>query len=395
MAEGTVKSPRTHWLRLEWGVFVLASVFIVVIHRAAMQDRFLLILYYVGTAGSCYSLVRRRAFGLAAPLGAALGATIFVSSYFAARPDVWHPWYGPVRDMAVLAVLVCLTVTIIIQLYRSEKEAKRRELKRTVEQKTIEMRAAALQRTSHEVRTPLTVITALTETLLDESAGPLNETQRRFAKDMDAAASHLLALIDDILDFARAEAGMIKLAREPVAVVELVEQCVKMVEPKAMEGKVRVSARVSPELEEIVADPLRLKQIILNLLANAVKYTEPDGMVNIRVRPNGEDEILIAVLDTGRGIEQQHMEHLFDPYYQAAVADQSIGTGLGLAIIKHLTELHGGTVSVESSVGVGSVFQVRLPRQMLAESGTEDAVCVHLFDRDEHRSNYEPSAASA
>jgi signal transduction histidine kinase len=350
-------------MRRELGVFVLALVFIALIHQAALQDRFLLILYYLGTAGACYALVRRRAFGLAAMTGAALAATIFASTYYAAKPDVWHPWFDPIRDMAGLAVVTYLTVGMLIHLYRYEREEKQREIKRIIEQKTVEMRAAALRATSHEVRTPLTVITALTETLIDETAGPLNETQRGFIKDMDGAASHLLELIDEILDFAKAEAGMIKLSPESVAVLPLVEQCVGMVEPKADAAGVTVSAQVDQGLEEIVADPLRLKQILINLLSNAVKYNDRGGAVNVRVRPDGDDGVLIAVRDTGRGIAPEHMQHLFDPYYQAAVADQSIGTGLGLAIIKHLTELHSGTVTVDSVVGAGSVFFVRLPKE--------------------------------
>jgi signal transduction histidine kinase len=294
---------------------------------------------------------------------AALAATIFASTYYAAKPDVWHPLFDPIRDMVGLAILVYLTILMLIHLYRYEREEKRREVKRIIEQKTVEMRAAALRATSHEVRTPLTVITALTETLLGETAGALNETQRGFIKDMDHAAAHLLELIDEILDFAKAEAGMIKLAPESVAVLPLVEQCVAMIEPKADEAGVAISAQVDPGLEELVADPLRLKQILINLLSNAVKYNDRGGAVNVRVRSDGDHSVLIAVRDTGRGIEPEHMEHLFDPYYQAAVADQSIGTGLGLAIIKHLTELHGGTVSVDSVVGAGSVFLVRLPKE--------------------------------
>jgi cell cycle sensor histidine kinase DivJ len=197
--------------------------------------------------------------------------------------------------------------------------------------------------------------------------------QREFVSDIDDAAQHLLALVNDILDYAKFEAGMIKLMTEPVALAELVEQCVTMVEPKADAAGVGISAHVAPELKEIVADPLRLKQILINLLSNAVKYNERGGSVTVRVRPDGSD-VLISVRDTGRGIGPEHMPHLFDPYYQAAVADQSIGTGLGLAIIKHLTELHGGSVHVESVVGTGSVFTVRLPKfQAAAQSKTSTA----------------------
>ena len=135
-----------------------------------------------------------------------------------------------------------------------------------------------------------------------------------------------------------------------------------MLEPKAAEARVEITVNVANDVNEIVADPLRIKQVLLNLLTNAIKYTEPSGLVNVRVRLDGKF-VLISVRDTGRGISAEQIEHLFNPYFQAAKKDQGIGTGLGLAIIKHLTELHGGSVAVESVLGSGSVFTVRLPQQ--------------------------------
>jgi signal transduction histidine kinase len=118
---------------------------------------------------------------------------------------------------------------------------------------------------------------------------------------------------------------------------------------------------VAHEVNVITADPLRLRQIILNLLSNAVKFTGQGGSVVLRVRSKDKHSIRISVRDTGRGIAAEHIPHLFQPYYQAAITDQGIGTGLGLAIIKHLTELHGGNITVESVVGAGTVFTIDLP----------------------------------
>ena len=176
-----------------------------------------------------------------------------------------------------------------------------------------------------------------------------------------------MSLISDILDYAKAEAGKITLAPESVALPELVDQCIKMVESKAHQAEVTVTAQVEPDVREIVADPLRLKQILLNLLTNAVKFNEEGGFVKMQVRTNNRD-VFISVRDTGRGIAPDQVERLFDPYYQAAHGDQGIGTGLGLSIIKHLVELHGGAISVESVVGSGSVFTVRLPKAGLPAS---------------------------
>ena len=371
-----MNEPKSSWLsrvfRTETAILGLALVFIVTLQEAAFQDRFLLIVYYLGAAGAAYVLVRRHAFGFAAATIAVAGATVFATTYYATQPDAWNPWLDGIRDILGLGLLLFVTYRVLTELFRFQKEEKAREFRQQAEQKMIQMRAAALRSTSHEVRTPLATITALSETLLDGSAGELNEIQREFVQDIDTAGQHLLALVNDILDYAKAEAGMIRLMPEPVALVEIVEQCATMVQPKAEAAGVTVSAHIAPELKEIVADPLRLKQILLNLMSNAVKYNQPGGSVTVRVRPDGAC-VLFSVRDTGRGIAPEHMPQLFDPYYQAAIADQSIGTGLGLAIIKHLTELHGGTVSVESVVGAGSVFLVRLPKvqRPAAESAAE------------------------
>jgi cell cycle sensor histidine kinase DivJ len=146
-----------------------------------------------------------------------------------------------------------------------------------------------------------------------------------------------------------------------VAVPELVEQCIKMVESKAAKAEVTITAQMEPDVREIVADPLRLKQILINLLTNAVKFNEEGGFVKMQLRATSRD-VFISVRDTGRGIAPEQVDRLFDPYFQAAHGDQGIGTGLGLCIIKHLVELHGGVVSVESVLGSGSVFTVRLPK---------------------------------
>jgi signal transduction histidine kinase len=177
-------------------------------------------------------------------------------------------------------------------------------------------------------------------------------------------------LVNNMLDYAKAEAGMIKLSRETVALRELVNQCIAMVEPKAKAAAVNISAQVDADVRAIVADPLRLKQVLLNLLTNAVKFNEQGGFVRMQVRAAGDD-VVVSVRDTGRGISEEQVEHLFDPYYQAAHGDQGIGTGLGLSIIKHLVQLHGGVITVDSVPDSGSVFTVRLPQGGPQESQEE------------------------
>jgi signal transduction histidine kinase len=361
----------------DWTILILVLAFVAVFHRTAMEGRFLLILYFISLVCAAYALVRRRAFVLAVLIVCVAGTVLLANVYFRTVTEVWNPLLDPVRDVTAFVILLFLIGTLLFEAYRFQKEDRERTFQQLLDEKTVAMRAAALQSTSHEVRTPLSTIIAINETLLSESAGPLAEIQREFLQDMDEASRHLMDLVNDILDFAKAEAGMIKISPEPVALVELVHQCMSMVEPKAAAGGIEVTAYLAPEVTEIFADPLRLKQVLLNLLSNAVKFTQPGGLVKVSVRSDDED-VLIAVRDTGRGIPAEQLEHLFDPYYQAVHSDQGIGTGLGLSIIKHLTKLHGGSVAVSSAPEAGSVFTIRLPRRAAVKwASTESMVAEH------------------
>lgn len=350
-----------NYLNADVGIFVLAIAFLSWIPTIAFEDRLVLILYYLAAVGSAYTLVKRRAIRLASVVICVVAATTFVQLYHEAGRDSWNPVFDAFRETLGLGALIYLTIRLLMLSYKMQADEKKRVLQNKVEERLVAMRAGALFQTSHEVRTPLSTITAISETLLDGSTGQLTDNQREFVGDIDEAAKHLLDLVNDVLDYAKAEAGMIRIAPQPVALVELVNQCVTMVGPRANAAGVRVTAQVAPSLGEVVSDPLRLRQILLNLLSNAIKYNCDGGSVNIRIRPDDNETFRISVRDTGRGISPEHLEHLFEPYYQAATVDQGIGTGLGLAIIKHLTELHGGKIEVESVVGTGSLFTVQLP----------------------------------
>ena len=355
------------------GLTLLTILFIVVFFRAAGEDRLPVNLYYIGIAGAAYALVKRRALAQMVLVLCIASGTTLANVYFQTNPEPWDPLLDPLRDVTLWSALMLVFWRLGVEAYRFQMEEQQQQVRRVVEERTIEMRAAALTSTSHEVRTPLSAILAINETLLDGSAGPLTDVQKDFLQDTQSAAQHLMTLVNDLLDFAKAEAGMIELTRERVALVELVNQCMTMVEPKAEEKNVSITANVDNELREVVADPMRLKQILLNLLSNAVKFNEERGLINIGVRSE-DDDVVISVRDTGRGIKDEQLEHLFDPYYQAARGDQGIGTGLGLSIIKHLVELHNGTIQVDSVPGSGSIFTIRLPRNV------EPDVVVNMAD---------------
>jgi signal transduction histidine kinase len=348
-------------MTVEMGLTVLTVILIAAFHGWAAEDRLLLNLYYVGIAASAYALVRRRALAMTAFVLAVTFGTTLAQVYFSPKAERGDPLLDPVVDFTAWCVLLVLGWRLAREAYILQSEEHRLRVRREIEERTIAMRAAALTCTSHEVRTPLTGILSFTEMLLDESGGPLNELQKDFVTEIERCAQHLMALVNDILDYAKAQSGQIKLAVETVALPELVSQCVAMVQPRATRAEVKITAQVEPNVREISADPLRLKQILLNLLSNAVKYSPAGGLVRIEVRET-DTATLLSVRDTGRGMTDSQIKHLFDPYYQVATSDQGIGTGLGLAITKLLVDLHGGSITVDSAPESGSRFSVRLPQ---------------------------------
>lgn len=347
-----------NYLTVEAVLTVLTLIMIMVFHRTASEDRLLLNLYYVGIAASAYALIQRRALALTTFVIAVAAGTTLGNVYFSPKSDRGDP----LLDLAAWCILLVLCWRLAAHGFELQVEGRHLEMQREMDGKAAAIRSSALASTSHEVRTPLTGILSFTEMLRDGSAGELTELQTDFVNEIDRCGQHLMSLVNDILDYAKAEVGLIKLTLETVALPELADQCVAMVEGQASKEEVKLTKQVDPALREVVADPLRLKQILLNLLSNAVKYSPPGGLVRIQVRASRSD-VLMSVRDTGRGITPEQMEHLFDPYYQATDGDSRTGTGLGLAITKQLVELHGGTISVESSPGSGSLFTVQLPKE--------------------------------
>ena len=354
--------PSKNWLgrcTIENIVTVLVCCLVAAFHANVHEDRLLLNLYYVGIAAAMYSLIRRGCYAQFAFVSTLVAGTTVAHVYAATSRVNPDPLMDPVIDSVSLTVLLLLSWRLAKGASQFERERRTFELQRELEQNAVRSRAAALTATSHEVRSPLSAILSISEVLIDDC--DLNEVQLEFVKDIDECGRHLLALINDILDFARTESGQIALQCESVALEGLVEQCLAIADAMNSKSNLKISAQLAPDVDEVYADPLRLKQILLNLLSNAVKYS-PDGSV-VKVQLRAVDEsVHITVRDSGPGISAHKLPHLFDPYYQAAHSDQSVGTGLGLAITKHLVELHNGTIQAESVVGSGTMFTVKLPR---------------------------------
>ncbi len=251
-----------------------------------------------------------------------------------------------------------------------------------------ELKSQFLASMSHELRTPLNSIIGFSRVILKGIDGPINDLQRQDLEAIYNAGQHLLGLINDILDLSKIEAGKMELNFAEVDVGQMVRDVLTTAQALVKDKPVRLEVDIEPDLPTLRVDPKRLRQILLNLLSNAAKFTK-EGYIRVRayreVDPlTAYTEVIIAVEDTGPGIAPEHLERLFQPFYQVdnTLTREVGGTGLGLAITRNLVELHGGRIWVESEVGRGSTFFVALPVTVATEPGqAEDFLLV--FDPDE------------
>ncbi len=243
-----------------------------------------------------------------------------------------------------------------------------------------QLKSNFLATTSHELRTPLNAIIGCVRLVKDGCCDDWDEAME-FLQQADDAALHLLKIINDLLDMAKIEAGRVEINPQPVSVLELCQQCMAMVQPSADSKHIALTLTVDPTLPTIALDELRAHQMLINLLANAVKFTPQQGKVELKAwqgrgaqlaqeqRPDQSPinpttvYLCLEVTDSGLGIPLERQHLLFRPFQQieSPLVQAAEGTGLGLALTKLLAELHGGTVSFESQVGQGSTFRIWIP----------------------------------
>jgi signal transduction histidine kinase len=231
---------------------------------------------------------------------------------------------------------------------------------------------------SHELRTPLNAIIGFSEMILHEVQGPLgNERYRAYLGDIHHSGTHLLSIINDILDLSKAEAGKLELSVSNVEAARIVDGVVKIMAQRAETAGVILVTEMSGEPSGFRADERKIKQVLLNLVANAVKFTRPGGRVTLGVKRH-PDAVVFTVADTGIGVETKDIERILQPFVQveSALARNHHGTGLGLPLVKLMTELHGGTFSLTSEVDVGTCATVTLPLEppVIAAVHTKAAV---------------------
>jgi len=217
---------------------------------------------------------------------------------------------------------------------------------------------------SHELRTPLNAIIGFSEVMAQQMYGPLgNDKYREYAIDVENSGRHLLAIINDILDLSKIEAGKLELHREPVDPRAVIDLCNRLVRERARDAGLRLTVRMGDgELPLLEADETKLKQILLNLLSNAVKFTPAGKEVELSVAADARF-VVFTVADRGIGMTQAELKTALEPFRQVenSLARRHAGTGLGLPLAKRLTELHGGVFEITSAKGVGTTVQVRLP----------------------------------
>ena len=226
---------------------------------------------------------------------------------------------------------------------------------------TSQHKSEFLANMSHELRTPLNAILGFAQVLRDRMFGDINDKQEEYLDDILSSGTHLLSLIDDVLDLSKVEAGQVELVMAPFSLRQTLERGVVVVRERASDDGVSVVVAADPDADIVEGDERRIQQVIFNLLSNAVKFTPEGGAVDVSTaRENGE--VKVSVSDTGPGIAPEDHERLFDEFMQGdAGIDQREGTGLGLALSKRLVELHGGRLWVESALGHGSTFVFTLP----------------------------------
>ena len=248
----------------------------------------------------------------------------------------------------------------------------RRQIEKALQEKNAELQRANqakdrfLANTSHELRTPLNGIIGFAEFLSDGKPGPLNDKQREYLGDILNSGRHLLHLINDMLDLVKIQAGKVDLAPEEFPLREVVQELCASVRPIAEAKGISVMLDVDPALQPVTIDLQRFKQIVYNLVSNALKFTNEGGRVDIEARPHGDAEFSLLVRDNGIGIRTEDIGRLFAEFEQldTGTARRFGGTGLGLALTRKLVDLHGGQIEVQSAFGLGSTFTVILPRYL-------------------------------
>ena len=251
--------------------------------------------------------------------------------------------------------------------YKARLESKNQELIAANEKAEFANRTKSefLANMSHELRTPLNAIIGFSEIIQRETFGPCDERYRGYALDINRSGQHLLDLINDILDLSKIESGTDEIHEEQIEIREVIESVVTMVRGRARKGGVKLELEMPDHPPALRADSRKLKQILVNLLSNAIKFTDPGGKVTFRTWCRRGSGYVFQIADTGIGIALDDIPKALAPFQQVdgELNRKYEGTGLGLPLTKSLVELHGGSLDLQSRLGVGTTVTVRLPEE--------------------------------
>jgi PAS domain S-box-containing protein len=226
-----------------------------------------------------------------------------------------------------------------------------------------------LAKVSHEIRTPLNAIIGFAEVMMQERFGPVgNERYRQYLKDVHASGGHLISLLNDLLDLSKIEAGKLELSIASVDLNELTRQSVALMQEQANRGRIIIRTSLATALPPVLADARSVRQILLNLLSNSIKFTGAGGQIIVSTAPNDSGEAVLRVRDTGAGMSEQDIAVALEPFRQLATAPRwgSNGTGLGLPLTKALAEANRASFRIRSAVNAGTLVEVAFPRARVA-----------------------------
>ena len=226
-----------------------------------------------------------------------------------------------------------------------------------------------LAKVSHEIRTPLNAILGFAEVIIEERFGPLgNERYRDYLKDIHSSGAYVMSLVNDLLDLSKIEAGKLELNFASVDANRIVAECVSLMQPQANRERIIIRVSLAPRLPNLVADERSLRQIVLNILSNAVKYNEPGGQVIVSTALTDAGHAVIRIRDTGIGMSESELETALEPFRQVATSRRTGGTGLGLPLTKALVEANRASFTIKSAKQDGTLVEVSFPpTRVLAE----------------------------
>lgn len=256
---------------------------------------------------------------------------------------------------------------LVLSAIRDASDRKR--IEQTL-QEASRLKSEFLAGMSHELRTPLNGILGFSELLVDQRLGPLNDKQREYIGDIHQCGKHLLQLINDVLDLSKVEAGKMEVYAEAFALQDAVASVCSLVSPMARTKRIRLATQIPDGLGEVLLDAQKVKQILFNLLSNAIKFTNEGGQVLVSLEADADMGVILKVRDDGVGIAAAEMHRVFEVFHQldGRASRRHEGTGLGLALTRKLVDLQGGRITVQSTPGVGSTFEVWLPREYRASA---------------------------